>query len=348
MGGIVKREIEIGHKTCLLGFSGRDSVDSAVFDASTLEASGVNEVQTVTINGSPTGGTWTLSYKDQITTNLAFNATAAAVQAALRALGRIGSDGVTVTGAGGGPYTVTFEGRLSNQDVPLLVAADALTGGTTPDVTVAEATKGSSSYSGLFVLNSGLVLAKSADGKKVIPYTGDTNIDEVQTITVTGTPTGGTFALEFEGEQTANIAFNANAAAVQAALEALPNLDAGDVAASGGALPGTPVVITFGGDRGGQTVEILRAVNQALTGGTNPAVAVGQTTQGSEVQRIAGIFDGHREFSTNTSLGDKEIPVYNYNCVFDKDIVQDFDEHEDALRRWGRDNACVFKSQGNG
>src|SRR5687768_16502058 len=69
--------------------------------------------------------------------------------------------------------------------------------------------------------------------------------NEVQTITITGTPTGGTFKLAFRGKRTAAIAHNAAAAAVVSALEALPNIAAGDVTGGGGALPGTPVTITF-------------------------------------------------------------------------------------------------------
>jgi hypothetical protein len=51
-------------------------------------------------------------------------------------------------------------------------------------------------------------------------------VNEVQRITITGTPTGGTFTLTFQGNTTAPIAYNASAATVVAALEALPgNVD---------------------------------------------------------------------------------------------------------------------------
>jgi hypothetical protein len=346
---VVRREIEIGNDTCILGFSGREMVDSAVFDTSYLTPGGVDEVQTVTITGSPTGGTFTLSYKGQVTSALAYNASAAAVQTALRALSRIGSNGVTVTGGPGPgtPYVVTFGGALGKLDVDLLVGNGAgLTGGTTPAVSVAETTKGSSLDAGHTVLKSGLVLAKSADGKSVIPYTGAGNVNEVQTVTITGTPTGGTVTLVFEGERTAAIAYNANAAAVQTALEGLPNLDPGDVTVTGGPGPGTPWVVTFTGDRAGESVELLQAEN-ALTGGTNPAVTVGQTTQGAENEQIVGIFDGQRETLDATGRSKLAIPVYNHNVVFDKDKVQGYTTHKGALERWARDHACEFRSQGN-
>jgi hypothetical protein len=118
------------------------------------------------------------------------------------------------------------------------------------------------------------------------PYTSagapSAGTDEVQTITITGTPTGGTFRLAFEGFTTAAINHNANAAAVQAALRALPPLSgaSGDVTCGGGALPGTPVTATFQFNRGRQAVSLMTVADNSLTGGTTPAVAVTETTPG--------------------------------------------------------------------
>lgn len=106
----------------------------------TVTPSGTNEVQTVTIGGAPTGGTFTLTLDNRQTTPIAYNATAAAIQTALEALPNIGAGNVTVTGAG--PYTVTFVGALAKRPIPNLTATHALTGGTTPTVTVAETTMG--------------------------------------------------------------------------------------------------------------------------------------------------------------------------------------------------------------
>jgi hypothetical protein len=58
----------------------------------------------------------------------------------------------------------------------------------------------------------------------------------VQTLTTTGTPTGGTVPLSFDGRST-TVAFNASAAAVQTALEGLPNIGTGNVVCGGGPLP---------------------------------------------------------------------------------------------------------------
>lgn len=72
----------------------------------------------------------------------------------------------------------------------------------------------------------------------------ETYTNEQQTLT--GTPSA-TFTLTFEGATTAtSLATNAAAAAVQAALEALPNIGTGGVSCSGGPLPAA-ITVTFSG-----------------------------------------------------------------------------------------------------
>ncbi len=107
-------------------------------------ASDTNEVQTITITGTPTGGTFTLSFKGYTTTALAYNASGATVDAALEALSGIGTGGVTVTGGPGPatPYVVTFTGQLGNQNVPAITAVASFTGGTTPAIAVVVTTPG--------------------------------------------------------------------------------------------------------------------------------------------------------------------------------------------------------------
>lgn len=124
---------------------------------------------------------------------------------------------------------------------------------------------------------SGVVLAELSSGLYG-PYAAASA--EVQTVTITGSPTGGTFTLSFDGSTTAAVAYNANAAAVQSALEALPNLAPGDVTVTGGPGPGTAWVVTFGGDRAGTNVPEMTASGASLTGGTSPAAAVSTTTAG--------------------------------------------------------------------
>lgn len=102
-----------------------------------------NEVQVVTISGTPTGGTFILSYGGQNTSALAYNATAATVQTAFLLLSSVGSGNAAVTGSAGGPYTITFTGTLASTDVSAITANGAgLTGGTSPDVAITTTTPG--------------------------------------------------------------------------------------------------------------------------------------------------------------------------------------------------------------
>lgn len=107
---------------------------------------------------------------------------------------------------------------------------------------------------------------------------------EVQTVTITGSPTGGTFTLSLDRNgvtrTTTALPYNATIAQVQAALEALDNIGAGNVVVTGGPLPGSAITVTFGGALGSENVNQMTAAH-AFTGGTTPAIAVATTTQGT-------------------------------------------------------------------
>lgn len=103
-----------------------------------------DEVQTVTITGSPTGGNFTLTFGANTTSNIAYNASASTVQAALQALSSIGSGNATVTGSNGGPWTVEFTGSLGNASQALITGnGGGLTGGSSPNVAIARVQAGS-------------------------------------------------------------------------------------------------------------------------------------------------------------------------------------------------------------
>lgn len=95
---------------------------------------------------------------------------------------------------------------------------------------------------------------------------GGTN--EVQTETLNGGVDGGTRTLSLFGEVTAPIAWNANAATIQAALLALPSLASGDVVVSGTG----PYVYTFGGNLAGADVPAIVVDDSLLTDGGAPVV----------------------------------------------------------------------------
>jgi hypothetical protein len=116
-------------------------------DALDPDEAAVNEVQTISDSGTVSGGTFTLSFDGDTTDDIAYNATAAAVQAALVELASIGTDGEgnnNVAVAGGplpGDTTVTFQNDLGGEDVALLTVDNTdITGGGT--LVVAETVKG--------------------------------------------------------------------------------------------------------------------------------------------------------------------------------------------------------------
>lgn len=144
---MLKRQADWGHSTCIIHNAG-GFAPSAVFDATTLTtgSGGTNEVQTITITGTPTGGTFTQAFRGATSGAIAYNAIADAVETALEAMVTIGVGNVRVTGGPGPgtPYVVTFVNALGHADQPLMTSdGDSLTGGTTPDAATAQTTAGS-------------------------------------------------------------------------------------------------------------------------------------------------------------------------------------------------------------
>src|SRR5260221_401704 len=85
-----------------------------------------DEYQSVTITGSPTAGTFTLTFGANTTGVLNWNCTAAQMQTALQALASIGANNALVTG-GPGPgtaFTVEFTGTLGFAPQALLTLSN--------------------------------------------------------------------------------------------------------------------------------------------------------------------------------------------------------------------------------
>lgn len=126
---------------------------SITYPAGTIlgELIGNNEVVTLTEGTNITAGTYTLTFGGQTTAAIAWNATAAQVQAALEALSTIGVGNVLVTGMSGGltaaPATITFVNNLGYTNVGALTSTQtSLTG----DFAIAVATAGSAGSPGNF------------------------------------------------------------------------------------------------------------------------------------------------------------------------------------------------------
>ncbi len=105
--------------------------------------------------------------------------------------------------------------------------------------------------------------------------------DEKQTLTVTGSPTGGTVKLAFNGQIMAGtLPWNATAAQVKTALEGLSTIGANNTICTGGSWPATPIVVEFVGAHGGEVEPLISLNTNSLTGGTSPTVTFVHTQNG--------------------------------------------------------------------
>jgi hypothetical protein len=190
MPGVIRRETRIDDPHPLLGFGGRSMVESAVLVASSITQGGVNEAQAITVTGTPTGGFFKLTYEGATTADIAHNASAAVVQAALELLPNIGSGNVLGSGGAlpGTPVTITFQNALGKRNVSQMTASHTFTGGTTPAIAVTTAIAGNSTDSGLFIAHRGLIVKKATvapgSNNKVTPWAGTGTIFGVMARTV--------------------------------------------------------------------------------------------------------------------------------------------------------------------
>jgi hypothetical protein len=95
---------------------------------------------------------------------------------------------------------------------------------------------------------------------------------------------------------------------VQAALEALSTIGTGNIVATGGPLPGSPVVLTFQGQLAGSNQPMITVTSSAFTGGTTPAITVTETTPGTGLyDPIGSWFDlGGTKNGVNPTMNNTE------------------------------------------
>lgn len=127
-----------------------------------------------------------------------------------------------------------------------------------------------------------LVPGTYSAGQVIGQYTAITAANDVQTLTVTGTPTGGSLIIGFNGDVSAPVLFNSTLVQFQAILDAMPQIGAGGSVATGGPLPGTPFAVTFSGTAlAGRLMPNFTIISNGLTGGASPAGAWVHTTPGT-------------------------------------------------------------------
>lgn len=184
------------------------------------------------------------------------------------------------------------------------------------------------------VVQTGMVLAKITSGPeldKVGPFQGG-GTDEVQTLTGSGTISGGTFIVTLLSSTTAAIAWNATNAQVQTAIRAAVAANVNATAAekaigdsltvTGGPISTTPFVITYNGELGGDVpqatvnVAALTGAGAAITPTTGTPGVVGATDGRETVTNIVGICNTFLPWQTMER--DVEVAV-----LFEADVYQD-------------------------
>lgn len=197
-------------------------------------------------------------------------------------------------------------------------------------------------YQGRRYLLAGTILSKRGDSlyERFVAATG---ANEVQSITVDAS--GGTFTITYSGQTTSALAYNASAATVQTALEALSNLAPGDVTVSGG--PGNdggdnPYILTFGGTLAETNVAQVTTNAGSLTGGAGTATVATTEAGTSTDQAIAGILFDTVEFADATAGSNEPAAFLRRNVSFDKTKIVDYTTHQSALATWGAANNVEF------
>jgi len=187
---------------------------------------------------SPTAGTFTLTYGANTTSALAYNATATQVAAALNALASIiAAGGVTVTGSGA-TYKVVF----TSVGVRTALTADVASISPTSGAYISTILAGSVSAQAIYLLRLEAMPASYVELADDLPVAavfvatvraGASGVSEIQTVTLSPVPYDGTYTLSVSTAETSSLAWDADAATIQTALEALAGVGAGNVTVSG-------------------------------------------------------------------------------------------------------------------
>jgi hypothetical protein len=146
--------------------------------------------------------------------------------------------------------------------------------------------------------------------------------NEIQTVAVVGgSPSGGTFTLTYEGVVSGAIAWNATAAAVQAILEAMPNIGTGNVSCTGGALP-TAVNVTFLGALSGLNVVQFALGTNSVTPSGTPTFAT--PTPGVGYKRAVIIDLPGAWMAVDLGQTDGPTRAYRFNYEYEYDPTNAF------------------------
>lgn len=171
-------------------------------------------------------------------------------------------------------------------------------------------------------------------------------VNEIQTITFDDVPTAGTFTLTHEGNTTANINWNDTFAAVQAALEALASIGAGNVTVTGDFATG--FICEFVSGMAGIEVEEMTATSALLILGNPVTIEIEETTGGGAYIDINCENMSTGPFICNVgALTEILTPISGWTSTTNKEeAVIGRDEETDAELRERRDDSLNTSDAG--
>jgi len=177
-------------------------------------------------------------------------------------------------GQGSGDTTLTLPDEVGDWDV-------TVGGSTTADLTN--------------FAPSDFTLSQSAqDSKiKVDGFPSTAPVAEVQHLDFSSMATGGTFTLTYDGQTTAAIANNATLAEIQAALEALSNVSAGDIIVDGDTLTANngTMTFTFADSAGDVNMLVIDSSNLTPSDPTNYVITEQTKGQDGYISRSSNTVD---------------------------------------------------------
>lgn len=239
-------------------------------------------------------GSWRFLIDGDATDDLSPTISAADLQAAIEGMAAVGAGNVAVyamnTAAdngftNGGGFVIEFQGDLANQANGFTITTS----------------KSASSALNLEVFTG---------------YTGGGGTSEVQTLSISGSPSSGVFGLRYDGYSTGALDYNATAAEVETALEGLTSIGTGKVSCSGGDLPGSDVVITFAGGLSGLDLDAITIdggyVTESVAGGNDPTVTIA-TTQSPVTQTTTTANSGPNCWDVASNWDTNTVPVNSDN-----------------------------------
>ncbi len=248
--------------------------------------SAVNEVQTLTFAGTPTGGTFVIWVEDPNgvmvpTTALAHNSSAATISTALDVATGVVA-GVVATGSTlpDQVITLTYSGAgYAGTARSNAVVDDVLLTGGAPTIAIAETVVGAP--------------AEAGDEADSICLVAATCVNEVQSIVMGGTPTGGTFTLTLTNKAgaavtTTALAYNASSATISTAIDVALD-EASQCVVTGSTLPDQTLTATWSGESySGRPQEMIVTDLLLQTGGsgTYGTSTVTETTEGAQGESV--------------------------------------------------------------